>query len=246
MARKFFRLFGRIKPSMAQVRKGKNVYSGRYLNGEAVYWYDESAEGRIYNGSFKFTQSYYDFPNDKIKMSIRGLYRENNKTGVWNFTNRRNGESCELKVEYSNGQHNGIYQYKSVGKSNSINFKSGVSFLHITMHNGHPIGEIKGSFGNGHFKGFCDDMGVPDGTWSMDLSATPLCRMDYEVWENGTIKDSYSIDTSTGDRKPHTGTLVDLLSSYIYRECYKLEKIIEKGSSQWKGEILTRKTTETL
>lgn len=241
MCNKLHVLFKKILSFVNSKNNGSNVYSGRYLDGKAIYFYDESANGRIYNGDFEYVKVYNDFPNGKVKTLVKGKFLNNKKNGTWTFKCKRKGENAILKIDYADGIHEGTYSYTTFGKRDSLSFKSGTSSLKLEMVDNHPVGEISGQFGKVTFKGYCDENGLPDGKWFMDMSTTSSCKVQYEIWHNGVIIDSYTLDTSTGNKSSNSHELVDFLSSFIYRECYKIEKAIEKGSKQWNGKIVMYK-----
>ncbi|MDO4161243.1 MAG: hypothetical protein Q4D41_12390 [Prevotellaceae bacterium] len=105
------------------------------------------------------------------------------------------------------------------------------------MLDNHPVGEVRYKFKYGSLKGSFNKDGLPDGTWAMDILVDNVCKIDYDLWANGTLKDCYTLNTSTGRKKPRNNSLVDFLSSYIYRECHELENIIQVGSRKWEGNI---------
>ena len=41
-------------PFIHKIRNGSKHYAGRYLDGKAYYYYDEHADGRVYEGSFYY------------------------------------------------------------------------------------------------------------------------------------------------------------------------------------------------
>lgn len=46
-------------PFIHKIRNGSKHYAGRYLDGKAYYYYDEHADGRVYEGSFYYLGKYY-------------------------------------------------------------------------------------------------------------------------------------------------------------------------------------------
>ncbi len=158
------------------------------------------------------------------------------KHGRWKFHHKRHGSNKLLYVDYFEGRHNGIYKYKSSGKNgrNAVD-----NLLLVEMSDGHPCGAINGHFSGEIFTGRCDAEGRPDGTWTMDLSHTPECRTDYEVWDHGHLTESYTIDLTTGTRKSNDNSILAFLRSFVYYECLPIERLITKGSIAWRGNFKT-------
>lgn len=223
-------------PFIHKIRNGSKHYAGRYLDGKAYYYYDERADGRVYEGSFYYLGKYYYHPHGKTTDYVSGTYLHSSKHGRWKFHHKRHGSNKLLYVDYFEGRHNGIYKYKSSGK----NGRNGIdNLLLVEMSDGHPCGAINGHFSGEIFTGRCDSEGCPDGTWTMDLSHTPECRIDYEVWDHGHLIESYTIDLTTGTRKSNDNSILAFLRSFVYYECLPMERLITKGSIAWRGNFKT-------
>lgn len=54
--------------------KGRYRYSGRYDGGVAVYYYDDTPDGRVYSGQFWFKRRSYSIPHGKIVETVSGQY----------------------------------------------------------------------------------------------------------------------------------------------------------------------------
>ncbi|MDO4159498.1 MAG: hypothetical protein Q4D41_03465 [Prevotellaceae bacterium] len=214
---------------------GCSLYYGHYQNGKGAYYYKVVSGERVYNGDFRYKQTENNYPDGKIKVSIKGFYENNRKNGTWVYKVKKRGVTQILKVDYVKGLHQGIYSFKSFKRG--LFFNTNKLMIELSMLDNHPVGDIKYKSEHGKLKGTCNNEGQPDGTWSMDLSTTNICKIDYDLWDNGTLKDCYTFNTSTGKRKPRKGTLPNMLSSFIYRECYEIESIIREGSRKWEGNI---------
>ena len=126
-------------PFIHKIRNGSKHYAGRYLDGKAYYYYDERADGRVYEGSFYYLGKYYYHPHGKTTDYVSGTYLHSSKHGRWKFHHKRHGSNKLLYVDYFEGRHNGIYKYKSSGK----NGRNGVdNLLLVEMSDGHPCGAI--------------------------------------------------------------------------------------------------------
>ena len=214
---------------------GGKCYAGRYRSGRAVYFYDEAADGRLYRGKFWFSRKYYSPPSGKTKETATGRFNANIKEGRWTFTNRTHGVSRKLVVDYAGGHHRGWYSYHSVCHPHIFGFKTSATTLRLTMTGGHPVGDIVCVLDGCMLTGRCDSDGRPDGLWKMDLGKTDACRTDYEEWEHGVCKSSYSIDEATGLRTYTKNQIPDIVKRLVYSECMPLERLVNKGSSVWDG-----------
>lgn len=102
---------------------------------------------------------------------------------------------------------------------------------------GHPTGSVRLSTGNYIITGNYDDDGRPDGLWKADMTKTDACRTDFEEWEHGVCKASYSIDEATGKRIETKDQMPYIVARLVYSECMPLEKVMPKGSSVWDGRL---------
>ena len=227
-------------PFWRKVPNGSKHYAGKYLDGKAHYYYNENADGRIYEGSFYYLGKYYYHPYGKATDYVSGTYLHNSKHGRWKFHHKRRGSNKLLYVDYFEGRHNGIYRYKSSGNSNR---NAADNTLIIEMSDGHPCGAITGNFSGEILTGHCDSEGRPDGIWTIDLSKTSLCRMDYEKWDHGVMTEAYSEDLTTGNRTHSSeSTILPFLKNFIYYDCLPLERLITKGSIQWRGHFAIKES----
>lgn len=96
-------------PFIHKIRNGCKHYAGRYLDGKAYYYYDERADGRVYEGSFYYLGKYYYHPHGKTTDYVSGTYLHSSKHGRWKFHHKRHGSNKLLYIDYFEGRHNGIY-----------------------------------------------------------------------------------------------------------------------------------------
>lgn len=233
-------LFRRIFPFCSDVKSGSNgefFYSGPYHDGKAAYHYYKSGDVRVYSGEFVFTRSYYNYPQGKTSEKTKGHFLDDKKEGRWEYRVRNRKMKRTLAVDYTKGCQNGLYSYRSVCRSRTIDMWNGETSLSVSMNNGHPVGKIEGHFDKEIFYGYFDDDGCPDGKWMLDMSRTRSHLIEYEVWSHGRLQDTYSIDMSTGARKKSQIHLLEFIMNFIYSECRPLESFVKKGSGVWNGDI---------
>lgn len=218
-------------------KNGGRCYAGRYRSGRAVYFYDDMADGRLYRGKFWFSRKYYSHPLGKLTETATGCFDGNIKEGRWTFANKTHGVNKKLVVSYAGGHHLGTYSYHSVCHSRVFGFKTLATTLRLTMAGGHPVGDIVCVLDGNLLTGRCDADGRPDGLWKMDMGKTAACRTDYEEWEHGVCKQSYSIDEATGLRTYTKNQIPDIVKRLVYSECLPLENLVKQGSSAWNGDF---------
>ena len=206
-------------------RNGRCCYYGRYKDGEVVYFYDEADGGRVYHGEFWFTRTVLIQPFGLCVDTARGRYAGGRKEGRWLFKHDGNGVRRRLEVHYTGGRRDGLYSYKSSCGHRAVDFFAGETRLYVNMAGGRPVGKIAGRFGAERYSGCYDSDGKPDGLWTLDASRTARCRVDYELWEHGLMKDSYSVDVSTGRKSAATDKIADFVTGFIGRECKPLESM---------------------
>ena len=86
-------------PFIHKIRNGSKHYAGRYLDGKAYYYYDERADGRVYEGSFYYLGKYYYHPHGKTTDYVSGTYLHSSKHGRWKFHHKRHGStSCSTST----------------------------------------------------------------------------------------------------------------------------------------------------
>ena len=215
--------------------KGRYRYSGRYDGGVAVYYYDDTPDGRVYSGQFWFKRRSYSIPHGKIVETVSGQYSGGLRKGRWTFTHKGGGMHSRLAVDYSEGRHEGKYKYFAVRRHSSTDFVDGISRISFSMSGDRPVGAVKGVFKGEILVGSYDSEGRPDGLWQVDSSKTDSCMIDYEVWEHGICREAYSVDVSTGTKRTDKAHITEFVASFVYRECLPLERLAGIGSGTWKG-----------
>lgn len=225
-------------PFNNKIPNGSKHYAGPYQDGKVHYYYEENDDSRIYEGNFYYLGKYYYPPYGKTVDYVRGTFLHNSKHGRWKFHHKRRGANKLLYVDYQEGRQNGIYKFKSSGKYKS---NSQDTYLCIEMRNGYPCGKISGNFSGEILTGQCDSDGFPDGTWTIDLSKTSLCSIDYEIWDHGTLTEAYSKDLTTGKKTVKKSSIITFIKSFICYECLPLERLIPKGSISWRGNFMVKK-----
>lgn len=213
----------------AKYPNGKNSYAGLYHKGRAIYFYNQSDGNRIYNGRFWTRRKSYSFTLGKSIETASGCFHNDKKNGRWKFSNRTRGLYKLLIADFLNDRYEGTYYYKSVCHSRAFNFKTGTTTLNLRMSGGKPTGDIKGYFCGEILSGHYDNNGSPDGIWLMDRTKIGLCHKDFEIWEHGICKDSYSIDESTGEKTRNKSQLTNLVMNIIYKEGSCLEHLTNKN-----------------
>ena len=112
------------------------VAGGFHFPGKATYTYKNADDGtRIYEGNFSFTRVIR--PNVCYNKVV-GKYHNDLKNGLWTYTTKTIGTTEQLRVCYSEGIVDGIYEYSKVEKNVTRKSFKGV------IKNGVPIGPISG------------------------------------------------------------------------------------------------------
>ena len=229
----FFRRLFMTVSSSKRCPNGKRCYSGFYNNGHAVYFYDLCSGNRIYNGKFWYKRKSYNNPSGRLLETAIGYFKNNKKNGKWEFTQKSKGLNKKLIASFTDGKHEGIYNYKAVCHSRTFNFKTGKTTLKLRMSAELPVGEVKGYFYGEKLTGHYDNAGRPDGLWQMDRTKTACCIKDFEIWEHGICKESYSVDESTGEKTRTRSQIPELVANIIYKEGSYMERLTNKKSTTY-------------
>lgn len=226
----FFKRLAMVMSSSRSCPNGERCYSGKYQDGHAVYFYDDTDEGRIYAGKFWFRRVYYALPKARVTEIACGLFGNGKKEGRWTFTYRGYGVSRKLAAEYSEGHRSGFYNYRSVCRARSLGFTKGVTTLSVTFRNGHIEGTVSCMLNNETLTGSYDSEGRPDGKWTMNAATSHSHRICHETWVHGECMSFDATDVTTGDKTDMKTHLPDILMSIFYNECKPLEAIMKRGS----------------
>lgn len=234
MFRFFLERLGGFLSGFRRASSGRCRYSGSYLDGHASYYYYTDSTGcRVYEGLFRYTKEVYGYSVGKTLYEVKGNFCKNKRNGRWFFSRKNQHGKRTLCIDYVNGMQSGCYVYKSVECSRGMSHNSRAVLLSLSMRNGKPVGEVSGCFGKCILTAVFDDAGQPDGEWRMDMSASGACRIDHEIWNHGTLVDSYSVDVSTGDRLVRSERIEPFVRSFVYGYCAPLEGLLEKGTDVW-------------
>lgn len=229
-----YSLIRRLSASLTVSRtvpNGSHRYRGRYHDGRTEYYYDEAADGRIYNGTFKFTRKYADIALGKVVETASGCFASGKKEGKWTFVRKAYGIKRELTAEYAGGKLTGPYSYKSICSSGTAAFNTGVTKIRMRAEDNHPVSDIECDLDGERLTGEYDAEGRPDGNWTLLPAKHGDTNTYHEDWEHGVCTSSYAYDNSVGRKSETKHFITDLVASLVRRDCTPLEKIITKGSS---------------
>ena len=175
------------------------TYSGSFKGGSAVYsYYVSNNDERVYNGPFSFKgDKVLNIKNDVEGIfSINGSFKNDLRDGEWIFTcvsETKDGQirKKELKINYKNGQRNGVCEYKDVIDSRTI------EHIVFSCVNDYIVGQIKYTNSKEEINGQIQN-GNPVGTWVKQTE-----RIEYSVYDGNGIfaKSNYYVDEETGKKK---------------------------------------------
>lgn len=158
---------------------------------------------------------------------------------MWTYTNKSIGTTELLKVHYTDGLADGIYEYSKVTKNvTKMSFKG-------IIKNGVPIGPVSGKLSEDcTYTGQTDENGLPDGLWK----SSSEYGTQYEKWEHGVLHDAYFIENSTGDKSPvdESHCINVEIGSIINSNPYYMEKWINRGCYAWDGTILSKRSADEI
>lgn len=219
-------------PASHAAPNGSRRYCGRYHDGRAEYYYDESDDGRIYNGMFRFTRKFTDVALGKVVETACGCFASGMKEGKWTFVSKAHGMKRELTAEYACGRLTGLYSYKGTFSSGVTTFKAGTTTMRIWLENNHPVDVIECDIDGERLTGRYDGEGRPDGSWTLTPAKHGGIKTYHEEWEHGVCASSYVYDNSVGRKSDSKHFITGLVASLIRRDCTPLENIMPKGSAR--------------
>ena len=193
------------------------TYTGLYNGGKATYTYVEDTDGsRIMDGKFVFEK--YGFMNGSAG-EVYGSYKMGNKNGLWIYK-RRGSPIGILKVNYVNGNMNGIFSYRCGNEFYQINFLNNriIGSIQVPDDDEFPHGTIQGQF---------DDEGYPTGKWIYKYEDFNNPYIVTEIYNSGNLKSKSVKNEATGDIKEIS--LEDIEKTYDGRKelaPYKVERLI--------------------
>lgn len=241
------RLFGRWS-LVRRIGNGRFSYAGPYRGGFARYAYVETPAGRVYDGPFVYSggesggrhRAFLGIGGGSV-VSLRGRYEHGRKVGRWRYERRGHGYWRRLTAVYAGGRLDGVATYEGRGNSYGIGNGSRMVKLSLTIRGDKPEGQLVGHFNGSPFRGQFDADGYPDGLWTYGSASHKCTLVDYERWEHGALRESYSFDVSTGHRRDRSERLLAMVRDIIDNECLPLVNSIKHNAAVWNGEIKVRK-----
>lgn len=216
---------------------GLKRYTGKYAHGNAWFSYREEETENIYEGRFIYRHDYMEYGH-KAYTDIRGKFADGRKDGRWKFRHMDNSIVIKTDIDYSAGTHNGLYhvaRYRTF--LNELFTIEKTHDLKVTLRDGIPVGEIVGFSRYQVFKAFCDQAGLPDGTWTLVDSDMDKTIHYTEIWEHGVLKSSYYTDHLTGRKITCEERIRKAIQHVVQHYSYGLERRIENGSKYWSGRV---------
>lgn len=209
---------------LAHVPEGHMYYCGSYHDGEARYTYLPSDKGHVFDGDFSFDQRL----GRGAYRRAQGQFVENLKQGKWLFTRKGQTRSMKLEVDFVDGRLDGDLTYTC--KTETV---GGIVFtgLGLTLSDGKVKGEITGLINGGDFKGYCDDHGKADGTWTLITDTddgSEIVRT--EVWEHGVLIETYEEDRKGTVKTNTSSKALHHINFILEEDCNKLLSIVRRGT----------------
>ncbi|MBQ8657300.1 MAG: hypothetical protein IJ527_09670 [Prevotella sp.] len=215
----FSRLFGRDNSS----QDGMKQYSGPYHNGKGTFQFTETAEGeRVFEGPFK-----YKGILGNRDVQARGQYVNNRKEGKWVYQMSSPEYKKTITADYVGGQISGIMEYE---RHDSAFYNGMRTVLRVTVSDGKVCGAISGNFGEAVLQGTSDEESRADGRWQMKLEDKENGnREDIEVWEHGTLKETYALDGYERSKRKTYPRLRGLVNDILDNDLRKMINIVGRG-----------------
>lgn len=214
-----------------RVPDGHARYNGPYHGGEANYVYIPDDRNHIFDGSFDYIL--------KLGEKAKGQYKDDRKTGDWEFRHRGHTTQKLLHAQYEGGRLEGKLEYFSQEKRFANVYEVHLS---LTMHNDQVVGDVYGTFSDGELVAQCNNDSYPDGQWMFRYDKRVQAdTMSVELWENGHIVDFY---TEWKDkRKPvdPTCNLLNRLNSILLNVIHQLLAIVRRGVNTTHIKILSKR-----
>lgn len=214
--------------------KGLKCYQGCYKGGSACYTYRENAGEKILEGKFSYMNRSVSPFDGRRKKSACGTFAEGRKHGLWSYRLKSKRLQIQLAVGYRHGFRHGLYQ-ATVGEESIPRWVR--HRLCLTFVDGLPVGRVEAEVNGCTISGQCDAKGLPDGLWERLLVAMgDSQRCYYEVWENGSLHESYYIlPQHRTTRYPCAPTIQDQLCFFVRAYCQPLERIVTGATRTWDG-----------
>lgn len=187
------------------------TYNGPFGTGKAVYqYYENSQSDRVYNGTFSYKGDLFTYT---------GLFRENNRQGLWKITalNKVYANDKKVKLQhnatvvgaYKAGMMDSIWVYTNTLKFfNPKTKKPGTKVDKIVskaqFKNNHFVGAVSYEritpAGKQNLSGQFDEAGFPDGIWTIKSTR----EVEEIKFKNGMKISHFLKDLTTGEKKLNT------------------------------------------
>ena len=206
------------------VPEGHKYYSGIYHGGDAEYFYIPSVGNHIFDGEFSFRMKL----GGGMYREAKGSFVNNRKEGPWQFTKKGRDSFRDLKVNFRNGEIEGNLHYTCEEETIGGIVMQGID---LTVDDGKIKGELLGVYAGAEFKGFCDEDGYPDGTWTMtsknDGGSTSV---EKEVWDHGTLMSSYEESNEWRNKLEVNNRFRERINYLLEEDVQHLLKIVGRGT----------------
>ncbi len=217
--------------------EGHELFKGKYHDGNVHCECIMQNGERVFDGPFFYEYKQKNLLSDTLIDRAEGTFSMNRKDGFWKIEHHSEHRDRELTAEFKQGRLEGKVDYKSV--ETDYMSRTSSSFLSFSVHEGHVIGDIHGSFGGKKFSGFCDDNGCPDGPWTIEIvsSDDTLSHVDCEMWSHGTLMSSYSKMTKTKKQNELHPYIRKTFSEMVNGELIEMLFIVRRGTQFNKIEV---------
>lgn len=167
--------------------KGHQLYDGPYHGGHACYSYYTNSEGvRVFNGLFRFQQSYVNRDSCMVRSVARGSFKNGKKDGTWSFLYKEMNRKVRLTIDFVGGRVSGPVLYDM--KEKDMSGRPARTKLIFNTFDGQMTGELKGLFRGNRFMAMVDPLGKPDGQWVSDRSDREHGEwQEVEQWSHGQL-----------------------------------------------------------
>ena len=206
------------------VPEGHKFFSGIYHEGDAEYYYIPSDGGHIFDGEFNFRMKL----GGGMYREAKGVFKNNQKDGLWQFVRKGRESFKNLKVNFNNGQIEGQLHYTCEEETIGGVIMKGIDLM---VADGKIKGEILGVSAGAEFKGFCDEDGYPDGTWTMTYKEDgELKNVETEVWDHGTLVSSYEESHEWRNKLDKNNRFRERINYLLEEDVQHLLKIVGRGT----------------
>lgn len=213
------------------------LLNGKYHDGKVVCEYVLQGEEKVFDGPFAYEYKYGSLFGEKGYERATGSFVMNRKDGLWKMEYHSSRRDRECQVSFEHGRVEGTVDYQCT----ETDYMGRVSKTAITfaVHDGHVVGDIRGTFGGKKFSGFCDEDGYPEGQWmvQVDSSDNTLSHVDCEMWNHGILVSSYSKMTRNKTQNDLQPYLLKTFSDLVNGDVLEMLFIVRRGTHINKIEI---------